>query len=191
MIRPVPLDLAHAFARFRSADPDRLHFAAHSHHLWPDVTRDAQIEAWDDAARLADDKWEMVLDDVWREVAAGIARHLNLPDPGTLVPAPNTHELVNRLISACPADRPVRVLTTDGEFHSWRRQIERLAEEGLVICAVISANRWKASPSASRKPVGTALSTSSISAGSCSGRATRSSISIASSRRSPRPGASS
>jgi kynureninase len=81
----------------------------------------------------------VVLGEVWREVAVRIARHLNLPDPGTLVPAPNTHELVNRLLSACPADRPVRVLTTDGEFHSWRRQIERLAEEGLVTTTVIAA----------------------------------------------------
>jgi selenocysteine lyase/cysteine desulfurase len=47
--------------------------------------------------------------------------------------------LVNRLLSACPTGRPVRVLTTDGEFHSWRRQIERLAEEGLVDATVIPA----------------------------------------------------
>jgi selenocysteine lyase/cysteine desulfurase len=139
MTRPVPLDLASAFSRFRSADPGRLHFAAHSHHLWPDVTCDAQIACWDDAARLLDDKWEAVLGEVWREVAAGIAHHLNLPDPNTLVPAPNTHELVNRLLSACPSDRPVRVLTTDGEFHSWRRQLERLTEDGLVEATTVPA----------------------------------------------------
>ncbi len=130
--RAFPLDLSAAFSRFRRMNRERLHFAAHSHHWWPDMTREAQIEAWDDAARLVDDKWDMVLEEVWREVAAGIARHLNLPDPTTLVPAPNTHELVNRLLSACPADRPARILTTDGEFHSFRRQIERLAEDGLV-----------------------------------------------------------
>ena len=32
------------------ADPDRLHFAAHSHHLWPDATRAAADRAWLDAA---------------------------------------------------------------------------------------------------------------------------------------------
>ena len=42
------------FSRSLQAAPDRLHMAAHSHHLWPDISRDAQIEAWDDAARLAD-----------------------------------------------------------------------------------------------------------------------------------------
>jgi kynureninase len=137
--RPVPLDLSAAFARFRRAEPRRLHFAAHSHHYWPDVTRVAQIAAWDDAARLADDKWDAVLGTVWRQVAEGIARHLNLPDPATLVPAPNTHELVNRLLSACPVDRPPRVLTTDGEFHSFRRQSDRLAEDALIARTAIPA----------------------------------------------------
>ena len=51
----VPLDLSAAFARFRNAAPERLHFAAHSHHFWPDVARDAQIKAWDDAHKLNKD----------------------------------------------------------------------------------------------------------------------------------------
>ena len=106
--RSVPLDLSAAFARFRDADPERLHFAAHSHHFWPDVARDAHIKAWDDAARLADDKWINVLDTVWREVREAIARHLGLADTTTLVPAPNTHEFVNRLLSCCPTERPIR-----------------------------------------------------------------------------------
>jgi selenocysteine lyase/cysteine desulfurase len=137
--RPVPLDLAAAFARFRNADSERLHFAAHSHHLWPDVTRDAQVRAWDDAARFADDKWDNVLGTVWRSVSAGVARHLGLADPKTLVPAPNTHEFVNRLLSCCPAERPPRVLTTDGEFHSFRRQAERLAENRLIVLHAVAA----------------------------------------------------
>jgi kynureninase len=137
--RSVPLDLARAFARFRNADPARLHFAAHSHHLWPDVTRDAQVSAWDDAARFADDKWDNVLGTVWRSVSTGIAHHLGLADPKTLVPAPNTHEFVNRLLSCCPTERPPRVLTTDGEFHSFRRQAKRLAEDGLIGLHAVAA----------------------------------------------------
>src|SRR6185437_12002161 len=137
--RSVPLDLSGAFARFRNSDPERLHFAAHSHHLWPDVTRDAQLAAWDDAARLVDDKWDNVLGPVWHSVSAGIARHLGLPDPKTLVPAPNTHEFVNRLLSCCPTERPARILTTDGEFHSFRRQAERLAEDGLIALHAVAA----------------------------------------------------
>jgi kynureninase len=138
-VRPVPLDLAAAFTRFRSAVPERLHFAAHSHHFWPDVARDAHIKAWDDAARLADDKWDNVLNVVWRETRTAIARHLGLADATTLVPAPNTHEFVNRLLSCCPVSRPARVLTTDGEFHSFRRQSERLAEDGLIVLRAVPA----------------------------------------------------
>ena len=47
------LDLRAFFSRFGKAADGRLYFTAHSHHFWPDVTRDAQLEAWDDAARLA------------------------------------------------------------------------------------------------------------------------------------------
>ena len=137
--RPVPLDLSAAFTRFRNADPARLHFAAHSHHWWPDVTRDAQLAAWDDAARLVDDKWDNVLGPVWGSVSTGIAHHLGLPDPSTLVPAPNTHEFVNRLLSCCPTERPPRILTTDGEFHSFRREAERLAEDGLITLRAVAA----------------------------------------------------
>src|SRR5262249_55715881 len=68
------------------------------------------------------------------------ARHLGLPDATTLVPATNTHELVNRLLSCCPIGRPVRIVTTDGEFHSFRRQGERLAEEELVSLHAVSAD---------------------------------------------------
>src|SRR5439155_8281627 len=70
---------------------------------------------------------------------AEIARHLGLPDAMTLVPATNTHELVNRLFSSCPVGRPVRIVTTDGVFHSFRRQAERLAEAGLVSLRAVSA----------------------------------------------------
>jgi len=135
----VPLDLADAFTRFRGAEPDRLHVAAHSHHYWPDVTEAAQALAWADAARLADDKWNHVFGSVWPAVSAMLARHLNLPDPATLVPAPNTFEFVNRLLSCGPLDRPMRVVSTDGEFHSFRRQIERLAEDGVIALTLVAA----------------------------------------------------
>jgi kynureninase len=137
--RPVPLDLTAAFTRFREAVPNRLHFAAHSHHLWPDVTREAQLRVWDDAARRVDDKWDLVLGEVWPAVAAGIARHLKLPDTAGLVPAPNTFEFVNRLLSCGPFDRAMTVVTTDAEFHSFRRQIERLAEDRLADVTFVAA----------------------------------------------------
>ena len=131
------LDLAHHFRRFLAADPERLHMAAHSHHLWPDVTREAQLKAWDDAARLVDRKWGEVLGPVLAAARRHVARILALPDPATVTFAPNTHEFVLRLLSCLPAHRPARILTTDGEFHSFRRQTERLAEDGLVSLEIV------------------------------------------------------
>jgi selenocysteine lyase/cysteine desulfurase len=126
------LDLRPHFSRFLGAEPGRLHVAAHSHHPWPDVTRAAQLAAWDTAARLQDGKWEEVLGPLLDRVRAKVARQLNLPDPATLVVAPNTQEFVVRILSGLPVHRPPRILTTDAEFHSLSRQLARLEEEGLV-----------------------------------------------------------
>lgn len=107
-----------------------LHFAAHSHHPWPDVTLAAQQQAWSDAAELLDRKWEKVFGAVIPAAQAHVARVLNLSDPASVVFAPNTHEFVRRLLS-CLRPTP-RILTTDSEFHSFTRQIARLEEDGLV-----------------------------------------------------------
>jgi selenocysteine lyase/cysteine desulfurase len=120
------------FQRFIAADPERLHFAAHSHHFWPDVTFAAQEQCWLDAARLADRKWETVFAEIVPAAQRHVARILNLPDPATIAFGPNTHGFVMRLLSVFPAGKPIRVLTTDGEFHSFRRQIRRLEEDSLA-----------------------------------------------------------
>ena len=125
------------FLRFLSADPDRLHFAAHSHHPWPDVTLAAQERAWLDAVRLVDDKWEHVFGVVWPEAQRHVAEELQLPDPRSLVFATNTHELVLRLLSCLPA-RP-RIVTSDSEFHSFERQARRLEEEHLADVVRVAA----------------------------------------------------
>jgi kynureninase len=126
------LDLRSHFSRFLASDPERLHFAAHSHHPWPDVSRAAQLRAWDDAARLIDDKWAHILGPVLDEARRHIARRLNLSDPAAIAVAPNTHDFVRRILSCLPVGRPVRIVTTDGEFHSFARQAARLEEDGLV-----------------------------------------------------------
>ncbi|WP_173843344.1 class V aminotransferase [Novosphingobium sp. TH158] len=121
----------HLFSRALAADPQRLHFAAHSHHLWPDASWLGHLEAWEDAAGLADRKWEKVFGEVIPEAQGHIARELGLPDPATLAFAPNTHDLLVRIVSALPMERP-RVLASDGEFHSFRRQSLRWAEAGRI-----------------------------------------------------------
>ena len=82
------------FAPALAGEPGRLHFAAHSHHLWPDVTRDAVLECWDDAARLVDGKWDRILGEVVPRAQAHVARVLDLARPEQIAFAPNTHELV-------------------------------------------------------------------------------------------------
>ncbi|KAA2241036.1 aminotransferase class V-fold PLP-dependent enzyme [Salinarimonas soli] len=133
------LDLRSHFASFLGADPERLHLAAHSHHLWPDVSRAAQLAAWDDAARLVDDKWGHVMGPVWREAQEHVVRHLNLPDPGTIVFAANTFEFWLRLLSCFSPGQRVRVLATDGEFHSFRRLSWRLVEDGSMELEEVAA----------------------------------------------------
>jgi selenocysteine lyase/cysteine desulfurase len=124
-----------AFSRFLGADPDRLHACAHSHHPWPDVTFEAQQQAWRDAAALQDDKWTYLYDTVIPEAQGHVARVLGLPDPRTVVFAPNTHELVMRVLSCVPP--PIRILTTDAEFHSFSRQAQRLEEAGIAQVATV------------------------------------------------------
>lgn len=119
------------FSRALEAAPHRLHFAAHSHHLWPDASFEGQVQAWNDAALLADHKWDKVFAQVIPEAQRHIAGELALPDPATIAFSPNTHDFLVRIVSALPIDRP-RVLASDGEFHSFRRQSLRWAESGRI-----------------------------------------------------------
>ncbi len=132
------------FSRFLSAVPGRLHVAAHSHHPWPDVTFEAQQEAWLDAARLMDAKWDKVFGEVIPEAQGHIAGRLKLPDPTSIAFAGNTHALVIRLLSALP--QPLRILTTDAEFHSFARQAQRLAEDGRATIERIAAEPFGTFP---------------------------------------------
>ena len=120
------------FNRSLSADPERLHFAAHSHHLWPDASFEGQVEAWNDAARLADRKWDRVMDEVWPEAQGHVARELSTGQPDAIVFAPNTHQLLVSLFAAVSSTWPIRVLTSDAEFHSARRQLARWEEAGAA-----------------------------------------------------------
>jgi selenocysteine lyase/cysteine desulfurase len=128
------------FSRSLGADPTRLHFAAHSHHLWPDASFEGQVQAWNDAARLADRKWDKVMDEVWTEAQSHVARELGTNDPGAIVFSSNTHDFLIRLVTAAPRQGgQLRVLTTDGEFHSARRQFARWEEERWISVERIAA----------------------------------------------------
>ena len=136
-----PLSYKPLFSKSLAADPERLHMAAHSHHLWPDASLAGQVECWNDAARLADRKWDRVMGEVWPEAQRHVASELGVGTPGTIAFAPNTHELLVRLAAAVPrqAGMPLRVLTSDGEFHSARRQFARWAESGEIALEQVAA----------------------------------------------------
>ncbi|MFC4253722.1 aminotransferase class V-fold PLP-dependent enzyme [Sinimarinibacterium flocculans] len=125
------MSLKSHFARFLAHRPTRLHFCAHSHHPWPDVSFDAQQRAWLDAAELMDDKWTRIFGEIVPAAQHHLARLLNLPDHASLCFGANTHEFLTRLLSDIDA-RPLRVLTTDSEFLSFERQMRRLEEAGLA-----------------------------------------------------------
>ncbi|MBA3521043.1 MAG: aminotransferase class V-fold PLP-dependent enzyme [Gemmatimonadales bacterium] len=127
-----PNALAPHYSRFRVSE--RLLLTGHSHQAWPDCSFDGQMQAWDDAARDVDDKWEQAFARAER-VREGFAGLLG-DAGGCIALGANTHELVVRLLSALPLKTRSRLVTTDGEFHSIRRQLDRLEEEGLTIVRV-------------------------------------------------------
>ena len=129
------------FVKSLSAAPDRLHFAAHSHHLWPDASFEGQVQCWEDAASQADQKWDKVMGEVWPEAQANVAAGLGSGMPEAIVFASNTHDFLIRLAAACPrrAGGVLRVLMSDGEFHSARRQMARWEETGDIVVTKVGA----------------------------------------------------
>src|SRR5438046_10006240 len=68
-------------------------------------------------------------------VPRGFAPLLDDAD-GAFALGANTHELVVRWLSALPLGRRPRLVTTTGEFHTIRRQLERLGEEAIAVVKV-------------------------------------------------------
>ena len=127
--------LAKHYSRFRVAE--RLLLTGHSHQAWPDAGFEGQIEAWSDAAELVDDKWERAFAKADR-VRQGYAGLLGAATDEIAL-GTSTFELVTRFLSALPlAERP-RFVSTDGEFHTLRRLLDRLAETGALEIVKIAA----------------------------------------------------
>lgn len=132
--KPALNALAQHYRHFRVAE--RLLLTGHSHQAWPDVALDGQREAFDDAATYVDEKWPRAAAKAER-LRAGV--RMLLGDPaGEIALAGSTHDLVIRFLSALDLRRRPRLVTTDGEFHSLRRQAARLAEAGLDVVRVVA-----------------------------------------------------
>jgi kynureninase len=133
-LQRTPNALAPHYSHARVAE--RLLLSGHSHQAWPDVALQGQIEAFEDAARAVDDKWELAFAKA-DHVRAGFARWLDEPGAKIALGA-STHDLIIRLLSALDMRGHPRLVTTDGEFHTLRRQTRRLAEAGLDV-EIVSA----------------------------------------------------
>ncbi|MEE9271207.1 MAG: kynureninase [Candidatus Krumholzibacteria bacterium] len=127
-----PNALSPFYSKF--AVQDRLLLTGHSHQAWPDCGFEGQCQAWLDAAEHADQKWTYAFAKADR-VRRGFARLLD-DSGGHIALASNTHELVVRFLSALPIRERRRIVTTDGEYHTIRRQLDRLAEENIDVVRI-------------------------------------------------------
>ncbi len=123
-----PNAIAGDYTRFRVSE--RMLLTGHSHQAWPDAAFDGVLECFKDSATLVDDKWPNAFAKA-DAVRAGYARLLH-DEAENIALAENTHELVIKFLSALPLKQRRRIVTTDGEYHSVRRQLDRLAEEGVI-----------------------------------------------------------
>jgi kynureninase len=101
------------------------------------VALDGVVECFEDAALCVDDKWGRAFA---KADAVRAAVGALLGDPAADVAlGQNTHELVVRFLSALDLRARPRLVTTDGEFHTLRRQLARLGEAGLDVERVEAA----------------------------------------------------
>ena len=112
----------------------RILLSGHSHQAWPDVAYRGQQQAYMDAAKHVDDKWQHAFekaDDVRRGYAAVMGC-----DAREIALGPATHDLLVKLFSALPLAQRSRIVTTGGEFHALRRQLARMEEDGFEVVRV-------------------------------------------------------
>lgn len=122
-----------AYTRFLL--PGRILLSGHSHQAWPDVAREAQLEAFDDSARYVDEKWQEAVFPLVDEVGRGILVRMGCAPEDGIAFAESTHALLVRLLSAYDRSQ-LTVVTTSGEFHSMDRQLRRYAEDGMRLVTV-------------------------------------------------------
>ena len=105
------------FSKFLEANKEKLHFACHSHHFWPDCTLEAQIKYWKDASKFLDDKWGYFFSKEIPELQKKLARFLNLKEFEQITFAQNTHELIYRLLSSFfHNDKKVKIWANDNSL---------------------------------------------------------------------------
>ena len=137
VLRRIRTEMSH------SLPEGRLHFTAHSHHPWPDSTEKAQLQAWRDATRHLDSKWDVIFSKVLPQSKKYLARLLGFQNPNLIVEGQNTFEFLTRLLSCYDFSQPLRILTTDSEFYSWTRLQNRIQEFSNIQIDTISTQPFE------------------------------------------------
>lgn len=126
------MSLAAHYTRFRVTE--RLLLTGHSHQAWPDVAREGVLEAYDDAALALGRKWPRAEARAER-LREGVRALLGEPQADIALGA-NVHELLVRFLSTLDLRARPRLVTTDAEFASVSRQLDRLGAVGLEVVRV-------------------------------------------------------
>ncbi|MEI7484410.1 MAG: kynureninase [Ignavibacteriota bacterium] len=113
---------------------ERILLTGHSHQAQPDCAKEGVLKCWKDASSLADDKWGKVFE-VADSVRTSLARLMD-DDKDNIVFGQNTHDLILRFLSALDLKKRNKIITTDGEFHTIRRQMDRLSQGILEVVKV-------------------------------------------------------
>jgi selenocysteine lyase/cysteine desulfurase len=116
--------LSEFYSKFRVNE--RILLTGHSHQAWPDCAFDGMVDCFEDAALHVDDKWEYAIQKS-DDVRKGFAKLID-DKPENIVLGANTHDLLIRFISALDFTKRKKIITTDSEFHTVRRQLDRLGE---------------------------------------------------------------
>jgi len=109
---------------------DRILLTGHSHQAWPDCAFNGMKRYWIDSSEFVDNKWEFAFKKADR-VRSGFAK-LTGTNSEEIVLGQNTHELLLRLLSSIDLVNRPKIITTDSEFHTARRQFDKLAEIRLI-----------------------------------------------------------
>ncbi|WP_285164465.1 aminotransferase class V-fold PLP-dependent enzyme [Shewanella goraebulensis] len=114
----------------------RILLSGHSHQAWPDAAKKGMLDCYYDAAKHVDEKWGNAL--AKADCVRDFYRHLMGEPNGQIALGSSTHELILRFLSdlkyfKTSLNRPLKIVTTDGEFHSLRRQLQRLKELNCTI----------------------------------------------------------
>ncbi len=113
---------------------NRLLFTGHSHQAWPDMALEGLEEYFHVSAREVDNKWEIAFEKT--EVLRNYLRYYYDDPNGLYCLSENTHHLLVAWLSSLDLQNKPKVITTDAEFHSMSRQLNRLREEGLEVHTV-------------------------------------------------------